>query len=80
MPWTLSPYDFKLEDGNGEKYGQDFTQGKEPSLSDDEIRPGKKRKGWVEFVQIPEDAEEFTVIYSPKGETFFIYDNKHWVF
>jgi hypothetical protein len=68
----VSPYDFVLEDGKGENYSQDFTQGKEPSLSDEAIRPGKKRQGWVEFTQVPEDAEGFTVVYSPDGETFYI--------
>lgn len=68
----ISPYDFVLVDEQGESYAQDFTQGKEPSLSDEAIRPGKERHGWVEFTQVPEDAKEFTVVYSPNGETFYI--------
>ena len=69
---TVSPYDFKLEDSNGEEYSQDFTQGKDPKIALNEIRPGKKIVGWVEFEQTPEDAEGWTVEYSPKGERFYI--------
>jgi hypothetical protein len=53
---SLLPYDFDLIDDDGERYGHDFTQSKEPSLTLDDIRPGKKRKGWVQFV-VPEEKK-----------------------
>lgn len=68
----ISPYDFKLVDSDGNDYGQDFTQGKEPQLTTKEIRPGKKLVGYVEFEQSPADADGFEIKYSPKGEYFYI--------
>tara|TARA_B110000090_G_scaffold172989_1_gene193863 strand:+ start:481 stop:1017 length:537 start_codon:yes stop_codon:yes gene_type:complete len=69
---TVSPYDFKLSDNNGKDYSQDFTQGKEPIISQNEIRPGKKLVGYIEFEQSPVDAEGWEITYSPKGESFYI--------
>lgn len=69
---TVSPYDFKLSDRNGRDYSQNFNQGKEPIISQNEIRRGKKLVGYIEFEQSPIDAEGRGITYSPKGGSFYI--------
>jgi hypothetical protein len=61
---TYNPFFFKVRDAEGFEYN--FTPfGKEPQLqSSNDLQPGKKVKGWVNF-EVPKGGKAVVLVYTP---------------